>query len=84
LDTPGADARGSEAKLMGRAEFDVRQERFTKFEAVALGMRWGKTRFNGRHDDPGPSPIGWSFELAGDSPSERIAPGHFWDAYGDF
>lgn len=74
--------RGISANLVGLATYDTASERFTAFKAVALGSRWGATRFNGRHDDPGPSSIGWAFELAGTSPAERIAPAHLWDAYG--
>ena len=79
---PAEEARGVDAKMLGSATFDTRTQRFTKFDAVAIGYRWGSTRFNGRHDDPGPSPIGWAFVLAGDSAEERIAPAHLWDAYG--
>lgn len=78
---PGEAARGVEAKLLGFANFDSDRQRFVAFEAVALGTRWGGTKFNGRYDDPGPSEIGWAFVLAGDSPADRIAPAHFWDAY---
>jgi hypothetical protein len=81
-DTPGEKARGIDCKLLGYASFDPSRNRFLKFEAVALGYRWGGTRFNFRHDNLGPSPIGWAFVLADDSPENRIAPGHFWDAYG--
>ena len=91
LDRPGEPAyddvpeelpRGVDVKMLGHATFDTRTERFVAFEAVALGYRWGLTRFNGRHDDPGPSPIGFAFLLAEDTPAKRIAPSHLWDAYG--
>ncbi len=78
---PAEEPRGTDAKMQGTATFNTKLERFTQFDAVALGIRWGGTRHNGRYDDPGPSPMGWAFVLAGDSPSERIAPAHLWDAY---
>jgi hypothetical protein len=90
LDRPGEptfeglraeEPRGVDAKMLGRATFDTELKRFTTFEAVALGIRWGGTPFNGRYDDPGPSPIGWAFVLAGDFVWEHIAPAHLWDAY---
>lgn len=74
--------RGIEASLLAHATFNPAIKSFTAFEAVALGIRWGATRFNARHDDPGPTPIGWSFQLAKDTPADRIAPAHLWDAYG--
>ena len=82
LDTPGENPRGTDCKMLGFADYDSSIDRFVKFEAVALGKRWGGTQFNFRNDDPGPSPIGWAFVLAGDRPEDRIAPAHFWDAYG--
>jgi hypothetical protein len=80
-DIPEEPLRGTDGKILGSAIFDTKLERFTAFEMIALGIRWGGTRFNGRHDDPGPSPIGWLFTLAGDSAADRIAPAHLWDAY---
>ena len=80
-DAPEEKPRGTDGKILGEATFDESSQRFISFEMVALGIRWGGTRFNGRHDDPGPSPIGWAFTLAGNSPAERIAPAHLWDAY---
>jgi len=79
---PAEPARGIDAKMLGFASYDVSLARFIKFEAVAMGTRWGGTRFNGRYDDPGPSPLGWAFVLAGNTPADRIAPAHLWDAYG--
>jgi hypothetical protein len=74
--------RGYEARLLGKATYDVKQERFLTFELVAVGMRWGATQFNVRRDDLGPAPMGVLFVLAGTSPSERVAPAFFNSAYG--
>lgn len=80
-DIPEEPLRGTDGKILGSATFDTEKKRFTSFEMIALGIRWGGTRHNGRYDDPGPSQMGWAFVLAGDSPAERIAPAHLWDAY---
>jgi hypothetical protein len=72
---------GYEAKLLGKATYDVAKERFLTFELVAVGTRWGATRFNVRRDDPGPAPMGVLFTLAGDSPWERVAPAFFNEVY---
>src|SRR5262245_11020180 len=69
--------RGIETRLLGKATYDRSRERFTRFELVALGTRW--------HDkgdfplfDPGPAPTGFLFTLAGDGPTERLAPSGFY------
>lgn len=65
--------RGVSTKLLGFAKFDLTSRRFTEFEIVALGNRWGQSRFNGRGRDPDKSPVGFLFRLAGpDEP--RIPP----------
>ena len=43
--------RGVQTRMTGRALFDTRTNRFTLFELVATGTRWGGTRYNARHDD---------------------------------
>jgi hypothetical protein len=73
--------RGVEARLLGTATWDATAKRFTAFELVAAGLRWGATRYNVRHDDLAPAPIGFLFELAADEPQERVAPAAIW-SYG--
>jgi hypothetical protein len=64
---------GVKTQLMGSATYDQENERFSKFELVAVGSRWGYTRFNGRRRDPNEGRIGFVFRLA--EPNEpRIAP----------
>jgi len=75
----GARTRGVSTTLLGRAIWDRRQDRFTQFELVAVGTRWGRTEYNFRQDDLAPSPIGWVFRLAPDG--ERLAPAAL-DEYG--
>jgi hypothetical protein len=78
---PKEHVRGIEARLLGSATWDATTRRFTAFEMVAVGLRWGASRYNGRQDDLAPAPIGFLFELAGDQPTERVAPASFW-SYG--
>lgn len=71
--TPEPEKRGYEPKLLGHATYDLKNERFTVFELVAVGTRWGVGNCNQRHD-PAPSPMGVVLRLAGDSPAERLPP----------
>jgi hypothetical protein len=73
---PDPDGYGYEARLLGKATFDLKAGRFTAFELVAVGPRWGKGNCNLRHDDPGPAAMGVVFTLADDSPADRIPPTH--------
>jgi hypothetical protein len=76
---PRPQKRGFEARLLGKAIYDVKKERFLTFELLALGKRWGATQFNVRSGDLGPAPMGVLFTLAPDSPACRIAPAFFAD-----
>jgi hypothetical protein len=78
----GAEKHGFEARLLGKATYDGKKERFLTFELVAVGTRWGGTRFNFRRDDLGQGPMGVLFTLAGDRPEERVAPAfHYHRVY---
>jgi hypothetical protein len=78
---PKPRKRGFETRLLGSAKYDLKQERFVAFEMVALGTRWGGTRYNRRADDLEPGPPGVAFTLAGDTPAEHVAPAYL-RAYG--
>src|SRR5439155_1402045 len=55
-DVPATEqTRGFDAKLLGRATWDEKAARFTAFELVAAGSRWGATLYNGRADDLRPA-----------------------------
>ena len=72
---------GVVTRLFGYATYDLDQSKFVEFDVVALGRRWGRTRFNGRRRDAGTGPLGFVFRLAApDAP--RIAPAfiHSYDA----
>ncbi|MCH8274168.1 MAG: hypothetical protein IH851_05200 [Armatimonadetes bacterium] len=78
MNKPSQQDRGVEVRLLGRAKYDQSKQRFIEFEMVAIGTRWGGTQYNGRGDDLPAAQIGFAFTLAGDSPSERVTPAHFW------
>ncbi len=64
---------GIETQLLGMATYDRTAQRFTEFEMVAAGQRWGRTVFNGRHRHLKASPVGFAFRLTpADAP--LIAP----------
>jgi hypothetical protein len=70
--------RGVRTELTGRAVWDRAAGRFTSFELLALGERFGATQYNQRADDTAPSRIGFLFVLAPkDHP--RVAPAFWWD-----
>ncbi len=71
---PAEQTRGFETELLGRATFDRAAQRFTRFELVAIGTRWGGTQFNGRFDDLAPAPVGVSLTLAVTDQAGRVAP----------
>jgi hypothetical protein len=77
---PAVQSRGYDAKLLGRAVYDRRGQKFVSFELLAAGDRWGATSENGRVCDGEacmrPAPMGVVLELAGSSPAERVPPVH--------
>jgi hypothetical protein len=69
---------GFEAKIVGRALWDSKKNRFEAFELVAVGNRWGATTYNGREQDPGPAPMGIAFRLAPTAEgADRVPPNVF-------
>jgi len=75
---------GYAASLAGEAVWNRAQMRFTSFELVATGPRWGTNQYNNRGDDLGPAPMGIALTLAGTEPKDRTPPhqaGHrgYWD-----
>lgn len=71
---------GYEPKLLGRAKYNLKDQKFVSFELVAVGMRWGLGNCNQRHD-PAPALMGIVFTLADNSPAERLPPA-FISRYG--
>jgi hypothetical protein len=80
---PEPQTRGVDARLEGRAVYDLKAERFVSFEMLVLSERWGGNAYNGRLDerDFGPAPMGIVLKLAGDSAAERVPP-MFFRSYG--
>lgn len=66
-------SNGVVTRVLGHATFDLERDAFVKFEMVALGRRWGFTRFNGRSRDPESGPLGYVFRMAAPR-AHRIAP----------
>jgi hypothetical protein len=64
--------------LLGQARFDLAAGRFVVFELIAIGRRYGRTEFNARGGDAGPSLVGFHFGLSDGHPC--IAP-TFVDIY---
>jgi hypothetical protein len=77
MHSPSDQKRGYDLDLEGEAVWDRSKEKFTKFELVAAGSRWGATQYNGRSDDLGPAPIGYLFQLASDQPHDKVPPSEF-------
>jgi hypothetical protein len=73
---PTRQKRGFDMRLLGSAKYDMKAQRFTAFEMVALGTRFGGTQYNGRRDDLEPNPIGIAFTVADGSSTERVAPAY--------
>lgn len=64
---------GMECQLLGRAVYDGK--RFTQFEMVALGTRWGETQYNARSGQE-TSRLGIALVL--DDKAPRVAPANHW------
>lgn len=72
--TTAPQEQGYAAKLLGRARYSLKEQKFTAFELVAVGDRWGAGNCNLRHDDLGPAPMGVVLKLAGSGPADRLPP----------
>jgi hypothetical protein len=71
--------RSLTVSLLGSARFNLQSGRFEAFDLIGVGDWSGRTRFNGRGDTEG-GRIGFAFNLAPDTPTERVAPA-FVDIY---
>jgi hypothetical protein len=71
---------GYAPKLLGRATYNLKDQKFVSFELVAVGLRWGLGNCNQRHN-PAPALMGIVLTLTGDSPAERLPPA-FISRYG--
>lgn len=72
--------RGVQSKLLGSATWNKNSQRFTGFQMLAVGTRFGGAYVGRKPDDWGEHPIGFSFVLGNSSQAEQIAP-EFPDRY---
>ena len=70
-------SRGLKTRVVGNAIFDRQKNEFAEFEMVAIGERWGRTRFNGRQHQLETSSIGFVFGMAPRDADASI-PGIIW------
>ncbi len=56
--------RGIVTRVHGGATWSYTDSCFADFELVAIGYRWGRTRFNGRGRGPNSNPLGFVAKLA--------------------
>ena len=74
MEEHGAFSRGVQTTMVGEATFDIASGRFTRFELVASGTRWGKTRYNFREDDADEAPIAFAIVYDEEDPGRKVAP----------
>jgi hypothetical protein len=74
--------RGYDCALYGELTYDTSTERFTQFDLLATGDRWGGTEHNNRQEDQLTAPMGIAFHLAGAAPADRTPPhANLWDYF---
>ena len=66
--------RGFDAKMLGYLSFDRQAQRFSRFDLVAVGSRWGATTFNNRREDVERAPMGVAMTIAGREERDRTPP----------
>ena len=71
---------GYAPKLLGRAKYNLKFQKFTSLELLAVGERWGLGNCNQRHN-PDPALMGIVLTIAGNTPAERLPPA-FVSRYG--
>ena len=68
---------GTDLVWSGAVVFDRKQQRFTRFDLLAAGKRWGGSVYNFRDNDPGPAPIGYAFQLISDVTEDPTPPSFY-------
>ncbi len=66
--------RGVDLKVSGYLVFNPKSDRFTSFDMLAHGQRWGAAVYNFRQRDMGPEPIGFAFRLLETKPENMVQP----------
>jgi hypothetical protein len=64
-------------RLLGRATWDAKKQRFTAFELVAVGTRSAAALRNAPDGDTQDYPVGFVFRLASEALADRVAPANF-------
>jgi len=54
---------GNDLVWSGAVVFDRKQKRFTRFDLLAVGERWGGSLYNFRDTDLNRAPIGFAFQI---------------------
>ena len=71
--------RGLTCSLLGKLTFDHALGRFTRFDAAATGLRWGRQHLEGRVGDEAPATIGFGLSLSEDRTTPpRGSPIAYW------
>ena len=73
--------QGIDLQLSGRLIWDIKQEKFTRFNWVAIGDRWGTATYNFRHRDLQKNPIGFVLELLPTVPENMTKPKYLSHRY---
>lgn len=73
--------QGIDLQLSGRLVWDIKQEKFTQFQWVAIGDRWGTATYNFRHNDLQKNPIGFLLELLPTTPENMTEPKYLIQGY---
>jgi hypothetical protein len=70
---PAKAERGYDARLLGYLHYNAARRAFDRFDAVAVGLSWGKHQY--QVSRKGKAPLGIAFQLArGDAPADRVPP----------
>ena len=68
---------GTDLVWSGAVVFDRKLQRFTRFDLLVMGKRWGGSLYNFRDSDPGPEPIGFAFQLIPDASDDPTPPSFY-------
>ena len=71
---------GMSSEIFGKATYNLKQNKFTDFEIVSIGKRFGKTEHNSRINFPDTSYVGFLFQINRNDKNSKIAPA-FIDIY---
>lgn len=69
--------RGIKGRWDGTMVWNLKTDRPERFELLAIGARFGATRYNARARDQGPAPMGVAFRLAPQG-TDPVRPAFIW------